>query len=113
MGEYLSTKLDGYSLFRRYEVIDTRTQQSRVLLDTPIFGRPTAIAWSPDSASVAIAGVFLPLVESQGQERVARRSATHVVVVHVDTGDTEDVGIETTFDVPDRGERSLKCETDG
>ena len=73
----------GKSLFRRYELIDTSTGHSRVLLDTPILPNQPVIAWSGDSHSIAIAGVYLTLDGATSDEYKARQSHTFVVEIAV------------------------------
>jgi hypothetical protein len=70
------------SFLTKYFLIDTDTGEGRTLLDTPI-DRSTSVAWSPDSRSVIIAGVYLPLDNTEGDERNERESDTFVVEVKI------------------------------
>lgn len=89
----LRTTTDGYSLFNRYELIDLRTGSDRVLLNTPIFVNIPAVVWSPDSSSLVLAGVYLPLQRSQGPELAAARGSTFVCEVRL-----ADLSINTIAD---------------
>jgi dipeptidyl aminopeptidase/acylaminoacyl peptidase len=82
-----------YSGVKRYAILDARTGQSRVLIDAPI-KRRGEVAWSPSSRSVAIAGVYLPLKNSAGDERKARQSKTFVVEVDTDGRKITKIGNE-------------------
>jgi WD40 repeat protein len=77
-----------YSWLSRYAFIDATTGQQRVLLDAPISRRSTSnIAWLSDSHSVAIQGVYLPLDNTEGKEREARRTTVFSVEVKIPSGD--------------------------
>jgi dipeptidyl aminopeptidase/acylaminoacyl peptidase len=69
----------------RYEIIDTRSGRSQVLLDSPVYG-PRELCWSPDSKSVAISNMLLPLDGSSATERVLRRKTHFSVEIDVKTG---------------------------
>jgi dipeptidyl aminopeptidase/acylaminoacyl peptidase len=77
-----------HSLLVRWELIDTLTGEQRVLLNSP---RKEAVAgsvavWSPDSKSVALSNVFLPLDGTTGEELSLRKSTAFSVVVDIQTG---------------------------
>jgi len=64
----------------QYELVDTLTGASAVLIDTPIppdLG--SEIAWSPDSNSVAVSDVYLPLNVDDPAERELRKAHTFLV----------------------------------
>jgi dipeptidyl aminopeptidase/acylaminoacyl peptidase len=66
----------------RYELIDLRTSRSEVLLDSPATYAPADALWSPDSKSLLLCGVYLPLdIEDQG-ELQSRRSNKFVVEIN-------------------------------
>lgn len=67
----------------RYALVDTQTGNSRFLVNSPVRSIDTLIAWSPDSRSVAIAGVYLPLDDTHGEEQILRQSKTFAVEVNV------------------------------
>lgn len=67
----------------RYDLIDLKTGRSRPLLDSPIGSWASEIAWSPDSRSVAVSGVYLPLNVKDSDEKAARKKNTFVVEVHL------------------------------
>jgi hypothetical protein len=75
-----------HSTLRRYILIDTSTGQSRVLLDSPRRQPGSDVAWSPDSHSVAISGIYLPLENTYGEERKTRQSTTFAVEMKVPSG---------------------------
>jgi dipeptidyl aminopeptidase/acylaminoacyl peptidase len=65
----------------RYELIDLQTSSSEVLLDSPATYASGDVLWSPDSKSLLLCGVYLPLnVVDQG-ELQARRSNKFVVEI--------------------------------
>ncbi|MGB7281332.1 MAG: hypothetical protein WBE13_03635 [Candidatus Acidiferrum sp.] len=65
----------------RYELIDLRTRGSEVLLDSPATYASADVLWSPDSKSLLLCGVYLPLdVEGQA-ELQSRRSNKFVVEI--------------------------------
>jgi Tol biopolymer transport system component len=55
-----------WSYIESYEILDTGTGRSRVLLNAPLSsdGRAFRPIWSPDSQSVILSGILLPLNES-------------------------------------------------
>ena len=64
----------------QYELVDTLTGASEVLIDTPIppdLG--SEMAWSPDSKSVAVSDVYLPLNIDDPAERELRKAHTFLV----------------------------------
>ena len=67
----------------RYEVIDTFSGDAQVLLDAPIGVYGSEAAWAPDSRSVVLAGVYLPLSGTEGEERNARQNGTFAVEVKI------------------------------
>jgi dipeptidyl aminopeptidase/acylaminoacyl peptidase len=68
-----------------YRLIDTRAGQSGTLLDAPLDYYSNA-AWSPDSRSVVLSGVFLPLDGTNAEERKARRGRSFTIEVGVASG---------------------------
>jgi len=65
----------------RYELIDAETNKASVLLDSPAFYARSDVLWSPDSRTVLLCGVYLPLDISDPLERRARRSNRFVVAI--------------------------------
>jgi len=94
-----------YSFLRRYVLVDTRTEESRVLLDSPRRQPGSDVAWSADSHSVAISGIYLPLACTSGEERKIRRSKTFAVEVRVPNGEITKISEEDL--------RLLKWESKG
>ena len=70
----------GHPGLLQYELVDTRTGASEVLVDAPI---PTILeseaAWSPDSKSVVVSDVYLPLDVADSGERAVRKAHTFLV----------------------------------
>jgi len=64
----------------RYALIDTGTGRGRVLMDAPVSYRGSEVAWSADSQSVILTGVFLPVDESGANPELLERPS----VVDVD-----------------------------
>ncbi len=75
------------SFLRRFEVVDTISGASRFLLDSPVGIYGSDVAWSPDSRSVVITRVFLPLGAIQGAERDLRASKSFTVEVNIFSGE--------------------------
>ena len=72
----------------RYEVVDTRTDESRFLLNAPVSALTQSdLIWSADSRSVVVSGVYLPLDTSDPNELAARKS--HMFTVEVRLSDFE------------------------
>ena len=65
----------------RYELIDLRTSRSEVLLDSPATYAPADVLWSPDSKSLLLCGVYLPLDVEDHAEVQSRRSNKFVVEI--------------------------------
>jgi dipeptidyl aminopeptidase/acylaminoacyl peptidase len=63
----------------RYELIDLRTSKSEVLLDSPATYAPGDVLWSPDSKSLLLCGVYLPLEVGDQAELQSRRSNKFVI----------------------------------
>jgi len=97
----------------RYELIDTRTGTSRFLLNAPVSAlTQSELAWSPDSCSVIVTGIYLPLDVSDANELAARRS--HMFTVEVRISDSEITKIadqDLKFAGWDRDKRVLNFRT--
>jgi len=64
----------------QYELVDIQSGTSRLLLDTPIppnYGSETA--WSPDSQSIVVSNMYLPLNIQDAAERADRKNHTFLV----------------------------------
>jgi len=68
----------------QYELIDATTGASRLLLDAPIppLGG-SEVAWSPDSQSVVVSDMHLPLNIDDAAERALRKTHTFLVEVRI------------------------------
>lgn len=77
-----------HSWIQEYEVIDTATGESRTLVNAPLAPNVSSeVAWSSDSHSVALAGLYLPLVGVEADELNVRRSNSFAIVVDVPGSD--------------------------
>ena len=63
----------GHTGILQYELVDTITGASQVLLDAPIPTDGSEMVWSPDSTAVAVSDVYLPLSVADPAERALRR----------------------------------------
>lgn len=64
-----------------YELIDTRTGKSEVLLDSPTTYSSSDVLWSPGSRSLLLCGTYLPLAAGNADELRVRKSTRFVVEV--------------------------------
>lgn len=71
------------SFITRFILIDASTGDSRILLNSPVTTVPTSIAWSPDSGSLLLAGVYLPVDDPSRSSAQAITSKTFVVEISV------------------------------
>lgn len=71
------------TLLYRYELVDLVNRSSRLLLDSPIAYSGSEVAWAPDSRSVVLTGVYLPLNVEDPAELSIRESRPFVVEVKV------------------------------
>jgi WD40 repeat protein len=72
------------TLMFQYELVDIRAGRGRPLLDAPIPLKETwEIAWSPDSQSVVVADMYLPLNIGDSAERSRRKTHTYLVEVRI------------------------------
>ena len=68
----------------QYELVDIRTGMGRFLLDAPIpLGEVSEVAWSPDSQSVVMGDMYLPLNIDDTAERSRRKTHTFLVEVRI------------------------------
>jgi len=63
----------------QYELVDTHTGVSQVLLDAPISSFGSEMAWSPESKSVVVSNVYLPLNVDDPVEQSLRKTHTFMV----------------------------------
>jgi hypothetical protein len=84
-----------YTYIYQYELVDTLTGASQLLVDAPIGDLGSEMAWSPDSKSVVVSDVHLPLDVVDPAERALRKAHTFLVefkipsrqMVKIDHGD--------------------------
>jgi len=79
--------LGQHTWLTRYELIDTSTEESRILVDVPEKRWKTAAVWSPDSRSIVIASTYLPLTSAEGEQRKLRQSVIFAAEVKVPSGE--------------------------
>jgi hypothetical protein len=66
-------------IVQQYQLVDTVTGASRVLVDAPISFFGSEVAWSPDSKSVVVSNAYLPLDVEDPAERALRKTHTFLV----------------------------------
>jgi hypothetical protein len=69
----------GHTNILQYELVDAITGASQVLFDAPIPSLGSEMAWSPDSKSVVVSNVYLPLNVDDPAERALRKAHTFLV----------------------------------
>jgi dipeptidyl aminopeptidase/acylaminoacyl peptidase len=73
-----------HSELNRYELVDTQTGKSRILLDSPVSPKSLSkVAWSPDSHSIAITNTYLPLEDVDPAQREIKRVSPFTVEVSI------------------------------
>jgi hypothetical protein len=68
-----------HTFISQYELVDTVTGASQVLFDAPIASFGSEMAWSPDSKSVVVSDVYLPLNVDDPAERALRKARAFLV----------------------------------
>ena len=67
----------------QYELVDTHTGASQVLLDGPIAFKGSEADWSLDGRSVVVSDVYLPFTAQDPAEQVLRKSHTFLAEIKV------------------------------
>jgi dipeptidyl aminopeptidase/acylaminoacyl peptidase len=68
----------------QYELVDIRTAAGRLLLDAPIPPNvESEVAWSPDSQSVIVSDMYLPLNIDDPAERARRKTHTSLAEIKI------------------------------
>jgi hypothetical protein len=67
----------------QYELVDTRTGLSSLLLDAPISPFGSEGVWSPDSQSIVLSNAYLPLNIDEASERAQRKAYTFLAEVKI------------------------------
>lgn len=75
-----------------YELIDTRENKAVTLLDSPAPFSSAEVLWSPDSKSVLLGGVYLPLDVDDPAELKTRRSTKYAIEVKVPGSELVEIG---------------------
>jgi dipeptidyl aminopeptidase/acylaminoacyl peptidase len=74
-----ATAKGGHTNIYQYELVNTDTGTSQVVFDAPIASDGSEMAWSPDSKSVVVSDVYLPLGVDDPAERELRKAHTFLV----------------------------------
>jgi hypothetical protein len=69
----------GHTGIFQYVLVDTITGASQVLVDSPIPAAGSETAWSPDSKSIVVSDVYLPLNVEDPAELTLRKAHTFLV----------------------------------
>jgi dipeptidyl aminopeptidase/acylaminoacyl peptidase len=72
-----------YTNLKQCELITTATGKSKILLSAPLGPGALTVAWSPAGRSVVVNNTYLPLENTDEEERKARLSSTFSVEVRV------------------------------
>jgi len=100
------------SYLERYELVDTSTGHSQILLDSPIWPPNRGVVWLPDGHSVVLSDVFLPYENVDGNERKERQQHAFVVEVRVSDCKLTKIGDDRLRAIRwDEGTNRLVCET--
>jgi hypothetical protein len=79
------------SVIQRYELVDTKSGGSRVLLDTPNpMSKP--VIWAPDSLSVVVSDTFLPVKDTGSRESAQSGEGPEAVEVDITSGRVVRIG---------------------
>jgi dipeptidyl aminopeptidase/acylaminoacyl peptidase len=77
---------------QRYTLIDRETGASRPLINSPLSSSTVSEAiWSPDSRSVVVTNVYLPLEDTQGKVYEVRKSKSFTVEVDIPTAEVSTI----------------------
>jgi hypothetical protein len=98
------------SLFERYVLVDLRTGQSRVLLNNPVL-LPRAPVWAPDSRSVVLSQVLLPVESNSQSDNGSRDGARRTVEIDIGTDAIRAVG-RSCFLAINWKDDGLTCEVE-
>jgi hypothetical protein len=101
------------SILGRYELVDTKTGISRVLLDSPVASTASdlGIVWLPNSQSLVLSDVFLPFENPARIEGKERRPERFTVEVNVANGRLTKIGDGRLRAVEwEAGAQQLICE---
>jgi hypothetical protein len=97
----------------QYELVDLRTGISSVLLNAPIpVDLRSEVSWSPDSRSVVLSDVYLPLDVTDSVERATRKSTHFLIEVNIPGREFEKISDEDLRLLNwDSKTNSLVCES--
>jgi dipeptidyl aminopeptidase/acylaminoacyl peptidase len=77
----------GDSYLQSYELIDAKTGKSRLLLNSPVQpNHDSEAVWLPDSRSVIVSNIFLPLEGVDDREKESRKASALTVEVGISDG---------------------------
>lgn len=91
--KFVSKKLPkgSLALIYRYEVAEISTGNWRPLIDAPVGYSGSELMWVPDSHSIIVTGVHLPLDVTDQSKREARRASTFVAEISVENGEINEI----------------------
>ena len=72
-----------FSFIYQYELFDTNSGQSEVLIDAPLARGGSDVIWGSDSSAVAISGTYLPMGFPDRAQQKMRESTKFVVEVKI------------------------------
>jgi dipeptidyl aminopeptidase/acylaminoacyl peptidase len=75
-----------YSQLKQCELITASTGEGKILVAAPLGLGGLSVAWSPSGNSVVLRSSYLPLENTSGEERQARRSTAFAVEVQLSDG---------------------------
>jgi hypothetical protein len=73
-----------HTSIHQYELVDTHTGADEILIDAPIMPNlGSEVAWAPDSKSVVVSDVYLPLNVDDPSEQELRKAHAYLVEVKI------------------------------
>ncbi|HEY2468236.1 MAG TPA: hypothetical protein VGI45_10435 [Terracidiphilus sp.] len=78
-----TSSFQNHPLIFRYDVFDTETEQLYALMNAPINRGHAGFAWSPDSRSIVMSEIYLPLTGCEERDRALRQSQKFVAEIKI------------------------------
>jgi hypothetical protein len=94
--------------FQRYVLVNVQTGRSRIVLDTPVIA-PERPVWAPDSRSVILSDVLLPIDKRTSRTLLKRASNRQVVEVNIATGTRMPIG-SRCYSAEEWRDNELTCD---
>jgi len=99
------------SILARYQLVNTESGSSSVLLDSPSEPPDMDVVWLPDSQSVVLSNVLLPFEGVVGSKRANKKQPRFTVEMNISTGKLTNIGSGQLRALAwDSGARRLVCE---